>query len=191
VFAISITPFTIDGRLDEDGYRRHLQRLAAAGIGVYVGGGGSGEGFILTEEERRRLFAIGAEELRGRVPFRSMGVETRSAGEMIDYLIEAQSAGVDAAQVYSLDLGHGHRPTEDEVFEYLVDVLSATNVPTVLSTHQSVGYRISVESIARVVDRFDHVVGVNSSHADLAYPPRSSTRLATGSRCTSAVRSKR
>jgi 4-hydroxy-tetrahydrodipicolinate synthase len=32
-----------------------------------------------------------------------------------------------------------------------------------------VGYRISVESIVRVVDRFDHIVGVNSSHADLAY----------------------
>ena len=169
MFAVSITPFTVDGRLDEDGFRRHLQRMAAAGIGVYVGGGGSGEGFVLSADERRRLFAIGAEELRGRVSFRSMGVETRSAGEMIDYLADAQAAGVDAAQVYSLDLGHGHRPTEDEVFEYLVDVLSATTVPTVLSTHQSVGYRISVESIARVVDRFDHVVGVNSSHADLAY----------------------
>jgi 4-hydroxy-tetrahydrodipicolinate synthase len=169
VFVVSITPFTVDGRLDEDGFRRHLQRMAAAGIGVYVGGGGSGEGFVLTAEERRRLLAIGAEELRGQVPFRSMGVETRSAGEMIDYLADAQSAGVDAAQVYSLDLGHGHRPTEDEVLEYLVDVLSATTVPAVLSTHQSVGYRISVESIVRVVDRFDHVVGVNSSHSDLAY----------------------
>jgi len=169
VYAVSITPFTVDGRLDEDGFRRHLQRMAAAGVGVYVGGGGSGEGFVLTTEERRRLFAIGADELRGRVPFRSMGVETRSAGEMIDYLADAQSAGVDAAQVYSLDLGHGHRPTDDEVREYLVDVLSATTVPAVLSTHQSVGYRISVESIVRIVDRFDHVVGVNSSHADLAY----------------------
>jgi len=169
VYAVSITPFTVDGRLDEDGFRRHLQRMAAAGISVYVGGGGSGEGFVLTTEERRRLLAIGAEELRGRVPFRSMGVETRSAGEMIDYLADAQSAGVDAAQVYSLDLGHGHRPTDDEVREYLVDALSATTVPAVLSTHQSVGYRISVESIVRIVERFDHVVGVNSSHADLAY----------------------
>ena len=53
--------------------------------------------------------------------------------------------------------------------EYLIDVLSTTTVPAVLSTHQSVGYRISVESIAHVVDRFDHVVGVNSSHGDLAY----------------------
>lgn len=169
VFAVSITPFTVDGRLDEDGFRRHLRRIATSGIGVYVGGGGSGEGFVLTAQERRRLLGIGADELRGRVPFRSMGVETRSAGDMIDYLADAQSAGVDAAQVYSLDLGHGHRPTDEEVLEYLFDVLSATTVPTILSTHQSVGYRIAVESLVRVVDRFDHVVGVNCSHADLAY----------------------
>ncbi len=98
-----------------------------------------------------------------------MGVEARSAAEMIEYLRVAESVGVDAAQVYSLDPGHGHRPTPDEVFEYLVEVLSATTVPCVLSTHQSVGYRISVEAIARVVDRFDHVVGINSSHADVGY----------------------
>ena len=169
VFAVSITPFDVDGRLDEAGFRKHLRRMVAAGVGVYVGGGGSGEGFVLTAEERHRVLEVAAEELRGRVAFRSMGVEARSAAEMIEYLRRAESAGVDAAQIYSLDLGHGHRPTPDEVLEYLTDVLSSTTVPSVLSTHQSVGYRISVETIATLVDRFDHVVGVNSSHADLAY----------------------
>jgi 4-hydroxy-tetrahydrodipicolinate synthase len=143
--------------------------MVAAGVGVYVGGGGSGEGFVLTTAERRRVLEIAAEELRGKVPFRSMGVETRSASEMIEYLEVARSVGVDAAQIYSLDLGHGHLPTQDEVVEYLIDVLSSTTLPAVLSTHQSVGYRVAVESIAHVVDRFGHVVGVNSSHGDPAY----------------------
>jgi len=169
VFAVSITPFDIAGRIDEAGFREHLRRMAAAGIGVYVGGGGSGEGFALTTPERSRILEIAAEELRGTVPFRSMCVETRSAEEMVEYARVAEAAGVDAAQIYSLDLGHGHLPTHDEILEYLIDVLSATKVPCVLSTHQSVGYRIPVASIARVVERFDHVVGVNSSHGDLGY----------------------
>jgi len=143
--------------------------MVAARIGVYVGGGGSGEGFVLTPAERRRILEVAAEELRGKVPFRSMGVETRSAAEMVEYARSAESAGVDAAQIYSLDLGHGHLPTQDEIHEYLIDVLSATTVPAVLSTHQSVGYRVSVETIARVVERFDHIVGVNCSHGDVAY----------------------
>ena len=169
VFAVSITPFDVGGRVDEAGFRKHLQRMVAAGVGVYVGGGGSGEGFVLTAAERRRILEIAAEELAGNVPFRSMGVETRSADEMIEYLRIAQSAGVDAAQIYSLDPGHGHRPTPDEVREYLIDVLSATTVPSVLSTHQSVGYRVPADTLAHVVDRFDSVVGVNCSHGDLAY----------------------
>jgi 4-hydroxy-tetrahydrodipicolinate synthase len=166
---VSITPFTADGGLDEAAFRKHLQRMGAAGIGVYVGGGGSGEGFVLSAAERRRVLEIAVEEVRGKVPVRSMGVETRSAAEMIEYTREAEAAGVDAAQIYSLDPGHGHRPTPDEVFEYLTDVLSATKIPSVLSTHRSVGYRISVDAIAQIVDRFDHVVGVNSSHADVGY----------------------
>jgi 4-hydroxy-tetrahydrodipicolinate synthase len=166
---VSITPFDAAGRLDEGGFRKHLQRMAAADVGVYVGGGGSGEGFVLTADERRRVLAIAVEELRGKVPVRSMGVETRSAAEMIEYTREAESAGVDAAQIYSLDPGHGHRPTPDEIRGYLIDVLSATTVPSVLSTHQSVGYRISVGTLTDVVDRFDHVVGVNTSHPDVGY----------------------
>src|SRR5262249_39344114 len=83
VFVVSITPFDAAGRVDEAGLRAHLQRMVAAGIGVYVGGGGSGEGFVLTSDERRRILEVASEELRGRVPFRSMGVETRSAAEMI------------------------------------------------------------------------------------------------------------
>jgi len=169
VFAVSITPFSVDGAIDEAAFRSHLERMVGAGIGVYIGGGGSGEGFVLSSGERRRILEVAADVLRGQVPFRAMGVEARSAAEMIEYLRVAESVGVDAAQVYSLDPGHGHRPTPDEVFEYLVEVLSATTIPCVLSTHQSVGYRISVDAIARVVDRFDHVVGVNSSHADVGY----------------------
>ena len=55
------------------GIRRHLRRMAAAGVGVYLGGGGSGEGYVLAPEEARRLLAIGVEELKGKVPVRVDG----------------------------------------------------------------------------------------------------------------------
>ena len=60
-FVISITPFAEDGRLDEDQFRAHMRRLAAGGIGVYVGGGGSGEGYTLSREDNIRIFAIAME----------------------------------------------------------------------------------------------------------------------------------
>jgi 4-hydroxy-tetrahydrodipicolinate synthase len=168
-FVVSITPFAADGSIDEDGLRRHLGRMANAGIGVYVGGGGSGEGYTLTDREVRQVQDIAVEELKGRVPVRAMGVEPRTATEMVRFVAGAESAGVDAVQVYSLDVGHGHRPSPIELEGYFDQVFSSTTVPCVLSTHQSVGYQVPIDVIAGLAARFPHMSGVNCSHQDLAY----------------------
>jgi 4-hydroxy-tetrahydrodipicolinate synthase len=168
-FVIAITPFTSDGAFDEEAVRAHLRRMAAAGIGVYVGGGGSGEGYVLSDEEAMRLLEISVEELKGTVPVRAMGVEPRTSAHMIEFVETASNIGVDAVQIYSLDQGHGHRPTPDEIHRYFDDVLSATTVPVVLSTHQSVGYKVPVPMLTEFADRFDHLIGINCSHQDLSY----------------------
>lgn len=168
-FVISITPFRPDGGFDEAGFRRHLGRMADAGIGVYVGGGGSGEGYTLEESEVARVLEIAVEELKGRVPVRAMGVEPRTAAQMVRFVAGAQAAGVDAVQVYSLDVGHAHRPTPGELEDYFGEVLSSAEAPCVLSTHQSVGYAVPAPLIASLADRYPHVVGVNCSHQDLGY----------------------
>lgn len=171
-FVISITPFAADGRLDEEAFRSHLRRMAAGGVGVYVGGGGSGEGYTLDESETSRVIEIAVEELKGTVPVRGMGVEPRLAGDMIDYIRLADSLGVDACQVYSLDQGHGHRPNEDEIEMYFTDILGAVSSPCVISTHQSVGYQVRVPLLKQLVERFDHVIGINCSHQDHGYLAR-------------------
>ena len=167
-FVISITPFDADGRFDEAAFRSHLDRMADAGVGVYLGGGGSGEGFTLSLAESRRVLEVGVDQLAGRVPVRAMGIEPRTAQEMTDYLSMATDAGVDAAQVYSLDPGHGHRPSPAEVEAYLGEVLANTALPCVVSSHMSVGYRLSPSMLQSMASQFDHLIGVNCSHPDLA-----------------------
>lgn len=165
-YAIAITPFAADGTIDEGALREHLTRLADAGVGAYLGGGGSGEGFTMSTSEARRVLEVGVDSLRGRVPVRSMGVEPRTALEMIDHLHLASDVGVDAAQVYSLDPGHGHRPTPAEVERYLRTVLDATSIPCVVSSHLSVGYRLSPALLATLASEHPHLIGVNCSHPD-------------------------
>jgi 4-hydroxy-tetrahydrodipicolinate synthase len=62
MFSMVVTPMDEDGRLDEPGIRAHLQRMIDAGVGVYLGSGGSGEGHALTIEELGRLYRIGVDE---------------------------------------------------------------------------------------------------------------------------------
>ena len=164
-FVISITPFDAAGRLDESALRDHLDRMADAGVGVYLGGGGSGEGFTFTADEARRVLEIGVDQIGGRVPVRAMGIEPRTAQQMIDYITMAADVGVDAAQVYSLDPGHGHRPTPREIELYLETILASTSLPCVVSSHQSVGYLLEPSLLASLVDAHPHLVGVNLSCA--------------------------
>ena len=168
-FVISITPFDKRGRIDEGAFRSHLRRLAKAGIGVYVGGGGSGEGFTLSKTEMARVLEIAVEELKGKVPVRAMGVEPRTAKQMLAFLKLAQSTGVDAAQIYSLDVGHGAAPLPEEMAAYFKDVLATTALPVVLSTHFSVGYKIPIPLMAELVQRHPHIIGINCTHPDLGY----------------------
>ena len=82
-FVVSITPFRADGALDEVGLRGHLARRRDAGVGVYLAGSGSGEGYTLTPDETRRVLEIGVEVLGGHAPVRAMGVEPRTASDAV------------------------------------------------------------------------------------------------------------
>jgi 4-hydroxy-tetrahydrodipicolinate synthase len=168
-FVISLTPFTEDGALDEDGLRAHLRRMAAGGIGVYLAGSGSGEGYTLDRDERRRVLEIGADELAGKVPVRAMGVEPRTAAEVVKLAEDSFAAGVEATQVYSLDLGHGYLPTADEQRTYLRMVLDRAPGDLVVSTHQSVGYHYDAALLDEVLTEYPQVVGLNVTHRDLVY----------------------
>ena len=72
-------------------------------------------------------------------------------------------------QLYSLDMGHGYTPRRDELEGYLDTVLSTVTCPVVVSTHQSVGYRYPVELLVEVVERHDHVIGINLTSGDIGY----------------------
>jgi 4-hydroxy-tetrahydrodipicolinate synthase len=157
---ISLTPFDAEGNLDETQLRAHLGRMREAGIGVYLAGSGSGEAYTLSEEETQRILTIGVEELKGRVPVRHMGVEPRTAQEMLRMSAMAAECGVDAMQVYSLDVGHGQTPHRQELDAYYDEVLSQITLPAVISTHQSVGYLLPLDLIDRLVSQYD-VIGVN------------------------------
>jgi 4-hydroxy-tetrahydrodipicolinate synthase len=166
-YAISITPFDAAQALDEAAFRGHLRRLAAAGIGVYVGGGGSGEAFTLSMDEQRRVLEIAIEELRGKVEVRAMGREPRTAGEMVAYAELAKAAGFDTVQIYSLDQGHGNQPSPRALEAYFREVCESVPLKLVLSTHLSVGYFASKDLLSELVADYPHIVGINLSTPDI------------------------
>jgi 4-hydroxy-tetrahydrodipicolinate synthase len=140
MFSMVVTPMHADGRLDEEGIRRHLRRMIDAGVGVYLGSGGSGEGHALELDELGRLYEIGVEECKGRVPVYCNPPEARSANEMLQKTRLAIDAGADLVQFYQLDAGHGRQPVLAEQELYFRDLLEAVDHPVGISIHLAVGY---------------------------------------------------
>lgn len=140
MFCMVVTPMHPDGRIDEDGFRAHLRRMVAAGIGVYIGSGGTGEGHALSLDELGLIYSIGVEECAGKVPVYCNPPEARSAREMLDKAGRGIEAGIDAVQFYQLDAGHGRVPVLAEQERYFRDLLEATDYPVALSVHNAVGY---------------------------------------------------
>jgi 4-hydroxy-tetrahydrodipicolinate synthase len=170
VVVITITPFTDDGKLDEGAYRKQLRRLAAEGCSVYFAGSGTSEAYSFTPEERDRVMAISVEELKGKVPSRAMGCEPRTIDEMIDFMRAAERAGVDAAQIFSLEIGHGIHPTPAELDKYYKAVIEATSLPVYLSSHQLSGYVLPLDLVETLVRRFPkQVSGIAYYGTDIPY----------------------
>ena len=174
----SITPFARDGSLDEPAAHAHFRRMADAGVGVYAGGSSPGEQYALVSDEVECLLRAAVAECRGRVPVRAMGVEPRHAREMREFAALAARCGVDALQIYSLDVGHGSQPAPDELEHYFCSVLESTELPCVLSSHFLGGYVLPEALIERLVGDYSHVIGLNVSTNDIAYLSRVIERVA-------------
>jgi 4-hydroxy-tetrahydrodipicolinate synthase len=171
-FCCSVTPFTAAGALDVPALRAHFARQAAAGVGVYVAGSSPGEGYALSRSEVWRCLEIAVQELRGRVPVRSMGVEPRTAHDMVEHVALAAECGVDAVQVYSLDMGHGGRPDAATIERYFRTVLEASTISCVVSSHHFIGYTLEPEFLRALADDYDHLIGFNVTSPDLPYHVR-------------------
>ena len=170
IHAMSVTPFDASGALDEDALAAHVGVLADAGIGVFLGSYGSGEGKLLRRDEVRRLYEVGVAACGGRVPVVAAALGLSSTEEVIERAREARALGVDAVQIHPpLGGPPSIAPREREIDAYYERVLGALDFPLVVSNEVlMVGYALAPERVARLVAAHDHVVGLNWTDPDAA-----------------------
>jgi 4-hydroxy-tetrahydrodipicolinate synthase len=169
VFGMMATPFTTDNGVDETALRIHLRRMIDAGVGVYLGAGGAGEGHALSTAELERVFRIGVEECKGRVPTYATIPEQRTAAATIEKCRIAVASGVEVVQVFFPDAGHGMRPRAEEQERFYRELLSRIEHPLALSVHAHSGFFPSIELVAALCSEHRHVVAINAMLTPLPY----------------------
>jgi 4-hydroxy-tetrahydrodipicolinate synthase len=115
------------------------------------------------------VLSIAVEELKGRVPVRAMGREPKMIDEMVEFVQSAERANVDGAQVFSLDMGHGVKPTMGEMDTYYSTVLGSVSMPLYLSSHMFAGYFLPIDLVESLVSRFPNLAGIMWAGTDITH----------------------
>ena len=170
LFCRIATPFTKSGKVDEEALRKFLQRFIKSRIGVYLCSAGGGESHALTWQELRRIYQIGLEECKGKIPVHGNPPEQYSARLTREYIYQAIEAGVDMVSVYGLASRHGMRPTDMELTLYFKEVLAGVKHPMSLAVNAHImGYTPKAEVMAEVCNRHPNIVAFNLSHGGDGY----------------------
>lgn len=158
-----ITPLTSEGKFNEKAMRKLLNYLIEGGVhGLFVVGT-TGEFYGLTPEEKREIYRITVDEVKGRVPVYAgtNGITTR---ETIMLTQIAEECKVDAVSVLTPMF---IAPTQDQLIIHYKSVAENTNLPVVLYNNPpKTSVNLSPATVAKLAE-VPNIVGIKDSSGDL------------------------
>jgi 4-hydroxy-tetrahydrodipicolinate synthase len=164
IFAPHITPFTLEGELDEEALRKCIRFWVDGGVSGLVPCGSNGEAPYLNREERKRIIEIVMEEAGSKVRVIA-GTGSLSTKETILFTRDAKELGVDAALVVT---PFYFKLSNRELIAHYKTVLEAVDIPIVLySVPKFTGFSLEPTVIAQLASEYDNVVGVKDSGGNI------------------------
>jgi len=158
-----ITPLTGDGRFNERAMRKLLNHLISGGVhGLFVVGS-TGEFYGLTPEEKRDIFMIAMDEVKGRVPVYAgtNGITTR---ETVMLTQIAEECRVDAVSVLTPMFV---TPTQDQLIKHYRTIAENTSLPVILYNNPpKTSVSLSPATVAKLAE-IGNIAGIKDSSGDL------------------------
>ncbi len=162
-----VTPFQMDGSLDEAALRRLVRRQIEEGIDFLVPCGTTGESPALTREEHLRVVAITVEEARNslrRVPVLA-GAGGYFTNEVIELAQECEKAGADG--VLSVT-PYYNKPSQEGLYQHYKAIAEAIRIPIILYNVQGrTGVNIETSTLVRLAE-IPNIVGVKEASGNIA-----------------------
>ena len=138
-----VTMFDKNGDFDEQAQRKIIRFLLDKKADGFYIGGATGEGFMMSAEERKRLIATCAEEINGKVPaiaYTGMN-DTKNAIELSKF---AEKCGADAVSSVP--------PSGFEfadIKKYYADIAASVDIPLVIYTNLTTR-QLSIDEILEI-----------------------------------------
>jgi 4-hydroxy-tetrahydrodipicolinate synthase len=159
-----VTPFRLDGSLDEPALRRLVLRQIEAGIDFLVPCGTTGESPTLTHEEHLRVVQITIELAKGKVSVLA-GAGGYNTAEVINLARELADLGADG--ILSVT-PYYNKPTQEGLFQHYRAIAEAVRLPMVLYSVQGrTGVNIEPGTAKRLAE-IQNIVGIKEASGNVS-----------------------
>lgn len=160
-----VTPFA-DGQVDYDSLAALIEwQIQSGSHGISVTGT-TGEPSSLTLEERKQVIKVACETVAGRVPF-VPGTGSVNHAETLELTRYAEKLGADAVLVIA---PYYVRPSQEGLFRHFDAVAKSVDIPVILyNIPGRTAVNIEIDTVARLKEANDNIVGVKESNKDFEH----------------------
>lgn len=160
-----ITPF-FQGQVDKKALQALVEWQIEEGSQGILLCGSTGEGALLTSEERQEILKLTLETAKGRIPI-IMGCSAASTKEAVQNVVDAEKMGATAALVMT---PYYLKPMPEGIFQHFEAISKASSLPLIIYNHPGrAGIDLSIPLLVRLVN-LPNVVGVKDSGTDMRRP---------------------
>lgn len=125
-----VTPFRKDGSIDEECYRKLVERQVANGVKLLVPCGTTGESVTMSEDERLDVIRITVEVAKAKKAKVIAGTGSNNTAATIDFTRAARQAGADMALIVA---PYYNKPTQEGMFAHFSEIAnSVRDLPIML-----------------------------------------------------------
>ena len=165
IYPAIVTPFDSKGAFDPGAMQRIVRYQLDAGVHGFYLCGGTGEGLLLKEEERRAVLETVVDEVKGRAGVIAH-VGAFQTSETLALAQHASQAGADA--IAALPPAYFYKPDEPGLVRYYTEVAAASQVPLLIyNIPQRTGIAMTRELFDQLL-QVENIVGMKDSSGDVA-----------------------
>jgi dihydrodipicolinate synthase/N-acetylneuraminate lyase len=156
ILPVAPTPFTADGRVDEDGMRRVLDCMIDQGVDAICILANYSEQFVLSDEERALLTKLSVEHVAGRVPV-IVTISHFATHIVVERAKYAQSLGASMVMMMPPYHGVGLVPAPLGIYEHFKAVSDAISIPIMIQDAPISGASLPVDMLVKMAKEIENV----------------------------------
>lgn len=172
IYSALVLPCNADESVNWDSLRALVERQIADGVEGFYCCGSSGEGLLMTLEERKRFVEVVLDQAAGRVPVIAHIGTVRTA----DVIELAKHAKAHGCVAISMIPPYYYKFSQTEIAEYYEDVIQAVpDIPVILyNIPQFTGIEFSKANASRLLDN-PNIIGIKHTSNNLYSMERMAT----------------